>query len=90
MEVADKELEKIFKALANKRRIMMLRFIRRKKEADVSEIAAHTKLSMWATSRHLLKMYSANILDKEQRGPNMFYRLSSSLSAHANKILSAI
>lgn len=48
-----KEYERILKALANRRRLAILRHIRREKEARVGDIASAIRLSFKATSRHL-------------------------------------
>lgn len=70
-----KEIEKILKVLANKRRLQILRFVHTKKEATVTAIAAHLKLSFKSTSRHLALLYAADVLTREQRGLQMYYRL---------------
>jgi len=71
-----KNLERILKALANKRRLEILKTLKHRKELSVSEIADEIKLSIKATSKHLSVLYNADILDKEQRSLQMFYKLS--------------
>lgn len=78
------------KALANKRRLAILRFIRNEKEASVGNIADQIKLSFNATSKHLGVLSSANILDKEQRSLQMFYRLGDNLPEVINRIISIL
>ena len=90
MAVGEKNLEKTLKALANQRRIAIVRFVRQKKEASVGDIAEAIKLSFKATSRHLGRLLAADILDKEQRSLQVFYRISNDLSDHTRKILSVI
>ena len=70
-----KELEKTLKALANGRRLAILKFLKNTKEATVGEIAENINLSFKATSRHLNVLANADILEKEQRSLQMFYRL---------------
>ena len=72
----DKELEQIFKALANRRRLAILRYIKEHKEASVGEIAGYLKLSFKATSKHLAVLTSAALLEKEQRSVQMFFSTS--------------
>lgn len=72
----DVELERQIKALANRRRIAILRFLRKKKEAHVGAIADEIELSFKSTSNHLLILESAGLLNKEQRSTNMFYHLA--------------
>lgn len=72
----EKELERILKALANRRRLAIIAHLRKAKEATVGDIAEHIKLSFKATSKHLGILSSADIVDKEQRSLQMWYRLS--------------
>jgi len=85
-----KELEPVFRALANKRRITMVQNIRKNKEICVSDIAEEIHLSFRSTSRHLAVLQKAGILEKEQRGVQMFYRISSHLSDTDRKILALL
>jgi len=71
-----KYLEKILKALANKRRLMILSFLKKEKEATVGTIAQEIKLSFRSTSRHLIVLFSAEIVEKEQRGTEAYYFLA--------------
>ena len=78
------------KAFANGRRILIMRYIRKSKEASVTEIAKEIRLSFRATSKHLSILSGANVLEKEQRGLQIFYRVASNLSSPAVKILSLV
>ncbi len=73
-----KELEKILKVLASKRRLDIIGFLKRNREAMVSEIAQEIKLSLKATSKHLQILYSIDILEKDKRGLEAYYRLAGS------------
>ena len=73
-----KELEKILKALANGRRLRILKYLKTRKEASVGDIADEINLSFKSTSRHLAVLSAADILEREQRSSQVFYRLSSS------------
>ncbi|MBI2086565.1 MAG: winged helix-turn-helix transcriptional regulator [Candidatus Zambryskibacteria bacterium] len=75
----EKELERILKALANKRRLAIISFLRKKKEANVGDIAEVIRLSIKSTSRHLTILFGADLLDREQRNTEVFYSLTSSL-----------
>ena len=72
-----KDLERVIKAFANRRRLTIVEYLKRHKEAPVSEIAHEINLSMRATSKHLGILFSAEILEKEQRSLQIFYRLAS-------------
>ncbi len=71
-----KELERILKALANKRRLAIVKYLKQEKEAAVGDISGEIKLSFKATSKHLGVLAAVDIVEKEQRGLRMWYRLS--------------
>lgn len=70
-----RDLERLLKPLANKRRLFALSIIKERKEANVSEIATELRLSIQATSRHLLQLYRADIIQPEQRSLSVYYTL---------------
>ena len=71
-----KENEKIFKALANRRRLAIIAYLKKDKEATVGEVARKLKLSFNATSKHLRILYLADIVEEDQRALEVYYRLS--------------
>ncbi|HLB50990.1 MAG TPA: metalloregulator ArsR/SmtB family transcription factor [Patescibacteria group bacterium] len=71
-----KELEKLLKALANRRRLAIIRYLRKEKEATVSDIARVIRLSLKATSKHLVILVAVDILERDQRNLYMFYNLA--------------
>lgn len=68
-----KEHERILKALANRRRLAIVAFLKKKREATVGEIAERIKLSFTSTSKHLNILARADILDKRQTGLEVYY-----------------
>ncbi|MBI3952835.1 MAG: winged helix-turn-helix transcriptional regulator [Candidatus Doudnabacteria bacterium] len=82
-----KYLEQIIKALANKRRLAILKLMKNRKEASVGEIAEHIRLSFKATSKHLNIMARAEVLDKEQRSLTVFYSLSPEIRPFIKSLL---
>ncbi|MDO8471439.1 MAG: metalloregulator ArsR/SmtB family transcription factor [bacterium] len=72
-----KDTERILKALANKRRLAIVKFLKKRGEKTVGDIAEEIKLSFKATSKHLGVLFTSDIVEKEQRSLRMFYRLSS-------------
>ncbi|MEK7516654.1 MAG: metalloregulator ArsR/SmtB family transcription factor [Patescibacteria group bacterium] len=82
-----KEFERVLKALANRRRLMILKYLKQNKEAPVGDIAAAIKLSFKATSKHLGILAATDILEKDQRGLLMYYRLSADQKPAARHIL---
>ena len=79
--------ERILKALANKRRLTILAHLKQTREATVSAIATHIKLSFTSTSRHLNLLARADILDKRQTGLEVYYSLSQDIPPLARIIL---
>ena len=80
------ELEKVLKALANKRRLAILKFLRRG-QASVTDIADAIKLSFKATSRHLAILASADIVEKEQEGLVVWHRLRTKMNPLVSELL---
>lgn len=70
-----KELEKLLKALANRRRLAILKYLKENQRASVGELAYEISLSFKATSKHLAILSSVDIVDKTQVGLQMFYSL---------------
>ncbi len=83
-----KKLEKDLKALANRRRLAILKYLKSKKEASVGDVAEKIKLSFRSTSRHLNILNSASIIEREQRSLQVFYRLSEDLPAIIKNFIS--
>jgi DNA-binding transcriptional ArsR family regulator len=85
-----KELERLLKVLANKRRLEIIKYLKNKKEATVTDIASGIKLSFKATSKHLGLLYGADLVEKEQRSLQMYYRLQSGLNPVAKYISNSL
>ncbi len=85
----EKKLERILKAFANRRRLAILRYLKKKKEKEavVTDIAETIDLSFKATSKHLGILFAANIVDREQRSLQMFYRLADDQPSVARALL---
>ena len=73
-----KKLEKLLKVLANARRLNILGYLQRCKEASVGEVSEEIGLSFKSTSRHLNVLFAADLVEKEQRSLEVYYRLSES------------
>ena len=81
------EYEKVLKALANRRRLSILKYLKEKKEATVGELAAKIKLSFKSTSKHMAVLSAADIVEKDQKNLSMFYYISSKQSPVSKNIL---
>ncbi len=85
-----KEYELIFKALGNKRRLQIVTYLTTEKEATVGTIASKIKLSIKATSKHLIILSRAGILEKDQRSLLVWYRMSTPVPKHLSFLASLI
>ena len=86
----EKKLERIYKALANHRRLMIVSYLKRVRQATVGDIAAEIKLSFNATSKHLGILAGVGILDREQKSLMVFYSLALVLPAPAKHAVSIL
>ncbi len=82
--------EYTFKAFANKRRLAILRYLMTHPEASVGGLADAIKLSFRSTSKHLAILVVAGVVEYEQRGKQIFYKLVSSPPALIRKLLTLI
>jgi DNA-binding transcriptional ArsR family regulator len=87
---SNKELERELKALANKRRLAIIKFLRQNKEATVGDIAEAIKLSFKSTSKHLAVLKAVDIVEYEQRSLSYYYKLAVPLPSASRAILSLL
>ena len=85
-----KNLEKIFKGLANRRRLAIIKFLSQKREATVADIAERIRLSFKATSKHLAILRQIDIIDSRQQGLNVYYRMADALPSVVENVLKRI
>lgn len=85
-----KDLEKTLKALANRRRLAILKHLKEKGEASVGEIADKIKLSLKATSKHLGILSALDIVEREQRSSQAFYKISVDQKPTVKHVLSIL
>ncbi len=83
-------MERVLKALANQRRLEIVRILKKRRQATVGEIAEAIDLSFRATSKHLGVLRSAEILDKKQQSLQMWYFLSDSPGEVAKSVIHLI
>lgn len=76
----EKELVNLFKALANKRRLLILSTLKKKKELSVGNLANEIKLSIRSTSKHLKILSMADMVEHEQQSKQIFYRVAPGFS----------
>jgi len=85
-----KELEKVLKALANRRRLAILKYLKINKVAPVGEIAHKIGLSFKATSKHLGILIALDIVEREQKSLQVFYSLANTHKSAVRHILSLL
>ena len=78
--MTQKELVKIFKAMGNERRFLILKHLTSKKELTVSQIAELIQLSFKSVSRHLLVLSNANLVQARQVNLNRLYSLNMNIA----------
>ena len=89
MEYVEK-LEQVFKGLANRRRLAIIRVLSREKELPVAEVARRIRLSFTSTSKHLGILKNLDILDRRQQDLTVYHSLSGELPATVSKVLPTI
>jgi len=83
-------MEKILKALANRRRLAILKYLKENRKASVAEIAHEIDLSFKATSKHLGILSATDIIEREQVSLQMFYSLSNKQEVSVKCIISIL
>jgi len=71
-----KQLVKIFKALGNERRFLILKHLLSKRELTVGQIAELIDLSFKSVSRHLSVLINADLVQVRQLNTNRFYSVN--------------
>jgi DNA-binding transcriptional ArsR family regulator len=85
-----KQAERILKAVANKRRLAVIKFLSRTEQSSVGSIAEEIKLSFKSTSRHLSILFNADILERKQTSTTVLYRLVRPLSPILKTLISIL
>ena len=81
MKSSPKELEKILKALGNRRRLMIVKYLQKTHGATVGSITDEIRASFKATSKHLAVLFAADVVEREQMGLTVMYRLTEPIHA---------
>ncbi len=84
------KLEKILKAVANRRRLAILSYLKKESEASVSDISGTIKLSFKSTSQHLRTLAAAGIIERNQKGYFGYYHLVKNQHPIVQNILSLL
>lgn len=81
------KIERILKALANRRRLAIVRYLLDGRVMPVGNIADKIDLSFKATSKHLNILFGADILEREQKGLQVYYKITTNLENTTRAIL---
>ncbi len=85
-----KQLERQLKALANVRRLAILKLLRAAPWASVGDVARGIKLSFKATSKHLHILYLADLVAKRQISTTVSYRLEEKVAPGIRQIIASL
>lgn len=86
-----RESTRVLKALANERRLKILKILFEKGPLPVGDISSAINLSFRSTSRHLLLMEKVNLLTRKQVKTSVFYDVAKpDPAAFPGRILSFI
>ncbi|MBU0530939.1 metalloregulator ArsR/SmtB family transcription factor [Patescibacteria group bacterium] len=85
-----KKLERILKALANERRLKILKLLKRDGETPVGEIAERIGLSFKATSKHLAILRQADLVDSRQVRLTVYYSIDQDLPPAGKSIINLL
>ncbi|HLD86036.1 MAG TPA: metalloregulator ArsR/SmtB family transcription factor [Patescibacteria group bacterium] len=81
------ENERILKALANRRRLTLVAYLKRHRDATVGRLAALLKVSFPTASKHLALLGAAQVVEYERRSLQVYYRLAEDMPPLARSIL---
>ena len=85
-----KNLEKKYKALANRRRLEIIHYLAKESKANVGQIAEQIKLSFNATSKHLNVLKNNEFVENEQVGLEQYYFIINKNDTFVKHILSIL
>ena len=85
-----KDLEKQLKALANKRRLAIIAILKKNKVLGVGDISREIKLSLKSTSKHLIILHRANLLERTQQKLVVYYFLPKEQNSLLKTILTLL
>jgi len=92
MELSDPnnlKLDKIAQALSNEERLTIIKMLLQK-EMSVSDIQKELFLEQSTTSHHLSKLRKTGLIDREQRGVFVYYRIASEYNDILNRIITLL
>jgi len=86
-KMGERSQEVLFKALANRRRLSIIRYLKRNGEKSVSDISDVIDVSIKSTSKHLLILSNANLTIEKKKGFYVLYRIKEDLRQLSRQII---
>lgn len=83
------ELERHFRALANRKRLDILRLIA-KRELPLHGVAQAIRLSVKSTNKHLQQLHHVGLAEKSRRGNEVYYSLPSDMTELVRRLLKLV
>lgn len=83
-------LEKQMKALAGRKRLLILAYLKKHKVATVSDLARELKSEIFAISQHLRILRTLDIVHDNRLGRSVAYRLAKQQEEPVKKVLSML
>jgi len=81
------QVEKVYKALANRRRLAIIDYLAKSQKASVGDIADHINLSMTSTSKHLQILKNAGFVESRQIQLEQYYSLVNKNNSFIKQVL---
>ena len=85
-----KKMEKTFKALANHKRLEILKILMKNRRASVGEVSQKIHTSLKSTSKHLLVLYNGDFVEKERVFGLTLYRLKDTLGFYEKELVAMV
>ncbi len=85
-----RELEKAYRVLGARKRLEALKLLSDGRERSVGEVASRIHLSFTATSKHLVLLRQAGLLERRQAGYVGLYSLEQNLSPTLDRLLQQV
>lgn len=82
-----RSLEKLYKAVANKRRLMLLQILSSRRGLSVTDLADKIKLTFRSASKHLQVLAGEGLIEARQRGKFVTYQITADPEPAQRKLL---
>ncbi len=77
----------IFKTLANINRLKIIKLLSLGKAKNVTDIAFELKISLNATSKHLIMLEKMEVLESDGHAGHVFYKINPAVPADFQKVI---